>query len=50
MSTTQELFREDSYAKCCDAVVLGVNDLAASFWTKPCFILSAAASLVMRAL
>ena len=27
MSNTQELFREDSYAKSCDAEVLGVNEL-----------------------
>jgi misacylated tRNA(Ala) deacylase len=27
MSNTQQLFREDSYAKSCDAEVLGVNDL-----------------------
>ncbi len=37
MSRTSELFREDSYAKSCDAEVLGVNDLGGIILDKTVF-------------
>jgi misacylated tRNA(Ala) deacylase len=37
MSNTQELFREDSYVKSCDAEVLGVNDLGGIILDKTVF-------------
>jgi len=37
MSKTQELFRDDSYAKSCDAEVLGINDLGGIILDKTVF-------------
>ena len=38
MSNTLELFREDSYAKDCEAEVLAVNELNETFHASPAIV------------